>query len=325
MDRFDRIYQLHNILKGRRTPISRRDLMDRLDCSRSTLTRLISTYRDYLLAPLVHDAERGGYLLDARNGESYELPGLWLNATEIRSLLTAHQLLSDVRPGILEPHITPLKERLESLLAKRQAGGNELFRRIRFLPMASRNPRLEEFQQVAEALVSRQRLRIKYSSRSRDALEERWISPQRLVYYRDNWYLDAWCHSRDALRTFSLDRLDVSLTEGRAVDIPDAQLDAELTPSYGIFAGPARHRAIIRFSSNAARWVADEQWHPDQQVRALSDGSWELTVPYGDPRELIRDVLKFGPDAEVVAPEVLRVAVAERLSQALRRYRGLKG
>ncbi|MDT8429578.1 MAG: WYL domain-containing protein [Pseudomonadales bacterium] len=53
--------------------------------------------------------------------------------------------------------------------------------------------------------------RIKYSSRSKEELSERWVSPQRLVYYRDNWYLDAWCHLREGLRMFSIDRLDVAI------------------------------------------------------------------------------------------------------------------
>lgn len=41
MYKFDRIYQLHTILGERRTPISRADLMARLECSQPTVFRLI--------------------------------------------------------------------------------------------------------------------------------------------------------------------------------------------------------------------------------------------------------------------------------------------
>ena len=59
MDKFDRIYQLHNILRERRTPISRTDLMQRLECSAPTVFRLIREMRDYLGAPIEHVS--GGY------------------------------------------------------------------------------------------------------------------------------------------------------------------------------------------------------------------------------------------------------------------------
>lgn len=321
MDKLDRIYLLHRIFSHRRSPISRADLEEQLGCSRATLTRLIRTYRDYLHAPLTWDAESGGYILERYQNKHYELPGLWLNASEICSLLTAHQLLSDVKPGILTPYITPLKDKLESLLSQRQSGNNGLFKRIRFLPMAGREPRLEEFQQAAEALISRKRLRIKYRDRQKDELSERWISPQRLVYYRDNWYLDAWCHMREELRTFSLDRLNISQLADQAIDIPDQQLDDSLTPTYGIFAGPVTNKAIIRFSPVAARWVADELWHPAQESQVLADGSLELTIPYGDPAELVQDILKYAQHAEVLAPETLRTLLIDRLSQALQQYK----
>lgn len=50
-------------------------------------------------------------------------------------------------------------------------------------------------------------MRIRYHSRSKDERTERVVSPQRLIYYRDNWYLDAWDHLREALRSFSIDRI----------------------------------------------------------------------------------------------------------------------
>jgi predicted DNA-binding transcriptional regulator YafY len=70
-----------------------------------------------------------------------------------------------------------------------------------------------------------------------------------------------------------------------------------------------------------ARWIADERWHPDQQAEALSDGRYRLTIPYADPSELILDILRYGPDVEVLAPAELRLAVTERLSAALAQYR----
>ncbi|MEX2131123.1 MAG: hypothetical protein WD772_06515, partial [Pseudohongiellaceae bacterium] len=170
MEKLERIYRLHRVLSNRRTPISRNDLLSSLGCSRATFTRLLRDCRDKLGAPIEYDKERQGYFLDRQPGHSYELPGLWFSAAEIHALLTSHQLLTKLRPGLFEPYITPLKDRLEALLKHRRIGGGEIFQRIRILPMAPRDIRLEEFQTIANALVTRKRLRIKYSSRSKEEL-----------------------------------------------------------------------------------------------------------------------------------------------------------
>jgi predicted DNA-binding transcriptional regulator YafY len=156
-----------------------------------------------------------------------------------------------------------------------------------------------------------------------DRLTERVVSPQRLVHYRDGWFLDAWCHARRALRTFAVDRIRrAQETAEPARDVPEGTLDAHFATSYGIFAGPAPHTAVLRFTAERARWVADERWHPRQAGRFLDDGRYELRLPYGDPRELVMDILRHGPDVEVVAPPTLRRAVAGRLRQALGQYAG---
>lgn len=48
MDKFDRIYQLHNILRARRAPIGRGEIAQRLECSEPTVYRLVRILRDYL-------------------------------------------------------------------------------------------------------------------------------------------------------------------------------------------------------------------------------------------------------------------------------------
>jgi proteasome accessory factor C len=324
MERIEQIYKLHQLLKQRRTAIPRKELEHKLEVSRATLTRLLETCRERFGMPIEFSRQRGGYCYDEQQRDTFELPGLWFSAAELRALMVSHRLLSAVEPGVLKDYISPLQQRIESLLQHRHAGSPDVWQRIRILPVANREARLEDFQQVSDALVARKRLRIVYSSRSKDEVSERQVSPQRLVYYRDNWYLDAWCHLRKALRTFALDSLRVLDVEGKARDVPDSQLDAHVAHTYGIFAGPVRARAVIHFSAAAARWVADEEWHPQQESRHLEDGRWELVVPYGDPTELVRDILKFGPEAEVVAPPELRALVMEQLSQALRRYRRMR-
>ncbi|MBP8169399.1 MAG: WYL domain-containing protein, partial [Azonexus sp.] len=67
-------------------------------------------------------------------------------------------------------------------------------------------------------------------------------------------------------------------------------------------------------------WVAAEQWHSEQQATFLPDGSYQLCIPYSNDPELIMDILKYGPDCEVIAPTALREKVVRFLRDAVGRY-----
>lgn len=322
MDRFDRIYAIHQLMANRRTPLTRAEIQEKLGCSRATVTRTIADLRDFLRAPLVFDRKYNGYRYATDGEQPFELPGLWFNASELYALLATHQLLANIQPGLLEPYLAPLRQRIEDILEHKKLGSPEIAHRIRIIQQASRATDMDQFRPLASAVVQRKQLRILYHGRERDETTERVVSPQRLVYYRDNWYLDAWCHLRKALRSFSVDRLHVAETSAQpAEEISDAQLDTHYARAYGIFAGEPKHIAVLHFTAERSRWVADEQWHPQQESRVHPDGSFELRVPYSDPRELIMDILKYGPDVEVLEPDTLRRQVAERLAAAVKIYR----
>jgi len=136
--------------------------------------------------------------------------------------------------------------------------------------------------------------------------------------------VDGYCHLRRGLRTFSVDRVRSAREIEEAADtIPDKELDEYFASSYGIFSGKANKTALLRFSRERAQWVADERWHPQQIGQYLTDGRYELRIPYRDPRELVMDILKYGPDVEVISPDALRGTVAECLRLALAHYPGL--
>lgn len=162
---------------------------------------------------------------------------------------------------------------------------------------------------VLSALRGRKRVQFSYHSRGSDQVQQRSCSPLRLTFYRNNWYLAGWCHLRDALRVFSLDRMQqAKVLREAALEPPAAKWVAQLDSGYGIFAGEARYMAQLRFTPLAARWVADEQWHPQARQQLLEDGTLLLDLPYADDSELLGEILRHGPDCEVLGPQPLREA-----------------
>jgi Predicted transcriptional regulator len=319
MSKLDELYRLHRLLDGRRTGLPRAALIGEHGFARATLARYIAHLRDALGAPLICD--ENGYRYASIDGR-YPLPGLWFSAEELLALVTLKHLLGSLAPGLLDDHLRPLQARIDQLLQSRQLGAGEAAARIRLLGMAARPKSPRHFQSVASAVLQRKRLKIDYYVRERDQLTTREISPQRLVHYRDNWYLDAWCHERKALRVFAVECIrSADALEKRTRTVPESRLNRELASAYGIFAGRPVAIAVLRLTAYRARWVADEAWHPEQQSRWLDDGRYELRVPYSSDKELVMDILKYGADVEVIAPETLRDAVKKALDAAASQYR----
>ena len=232
-------------------------------------------------------------------------------------------LLENLQPGLLKRHIEPLKERLKSLLESADHSYQEIQRRVRILHLGRRAPELKFFEVAAGALLNRRQLQIAYHSRATNETTERAVSPQRLVCYRENWYLDAWCHLRQDIRSFAVDGIRrAEVLAERAKEIADRELDEVLGGSYGIFSGRAKAWARLRFTPARARWIAAEEWHPKQRASFQSDGSYVLEVPYGDDRELIGDILRHGSEVEVLAPRELRSRCRDQLRAAQRLYAG---
>jgi len=320
MTKSERFGIIERMLISRRS-VSFAELQQRLEVSRATLHRDLRDLKERMQVPILCDRETGTYRIDS-SVERYELPGVWFSASEIHALLSMQQLLAAFDAGgLLAEHVGPLRQRLLGMLESAADSADDIARRIRILSAAARHYAPQHFQHIAAALMERRRLNIEYAARSNGDTSQREISPQRLTHYRDNWYLDAWCHLRDELRSFAVDAIKtVKTIDTVARDIPEAELDAALGAGYGIFAGAQVQWATLVFTPERARWVAAEHWHPEQEGRFLDDGSYQLRLPYSNDPELIMDILKYGPDCEVVGPAGLREKVVGLLKAAVGRY-----
>lgn len=322
MERTERFYKIDLLLRDNRYVTLDR-FLDELSVSKATFKRDLEYMRDRLNAPIIWDREMRAYSLSQTepNMPTYELPGIWFNQSEILALLSMETLLSEIQPGLLGSRLNPLKEKLNDLIELGEYSVDTIKDRIKILNMASRSRAIKHFDTISLSLLRRSKLSITYYVRTREELTERDISPQRLVFYRDNWYLDAWCHTAESVRSFSLDAVrSANVMDDPAIEIDHAQLDSILGAGYGIFSGQEILWAKLRFNRERAKWVTLEQWHPDQKGYIEKNGEYVLELPYSQVHELVMDILKYGSDVEVLEPASLRSIIQKKLDEAIKIY-----
>lgn len=134
-----RVYKIEMLIRNRGC-VSFRTLLEELEVSPATLKRDLEYLRDRLGAPIEYDRDENGYRLGPEHrGERHELPGLWFSERELHSLLTAHQLLSELDPqGVISRHLQPLLERIHQMLGTDESQARLLMKRVKIISPARR-------------------------------------------------------------------------------------------------------------------------------------------------------------------------------------------
>lgn len=319
MNQLERIYRIHELLSHARQPMPMRRFTEELECQRNTITRDFAYMRDFLRAPLVYLSDSNGYVYDP-DEPVFELPGFWMNASELYALLVCEQLLESAQPGLMAARLKPLRQRIRTLLKHSGSQADDLEHRLRIQPLYSRQVNDAVFAQIAEATLNNHQLVFEYHARSRNETRARRVSPQQLVHYRHSWYLLGWCHEANALRLFALDQISKPALQTQAAKrLPQRDIEKITASGFGIFYGEATAQAHLRFDSRSARWAAAENWHTQQKGWWEGD-SYHLQFPYGNSTELVMEILRHGAGVEVLAPTELRTQVRENVKSLHEMY-----
>ncbi len=322
MSDMERLHRIKYMIQQRKcVPIE--DFLDELEISKATFKRDLDYLRDRLKASIKYDRYLGGYKFEFPDEvNKIEMPGLWFSEKEATALVLMQHLLSSLdQGGLIGPHIEPLTAIIDGILGQSETSAKELRKRIKVLGMGSRKNSIENFAEIGTALLKRNRLNIQYYAKSKNEETEREISPQRLIFYRENWYLDAYCHLREGLRSFAVDGIRSAVpTNSKAQEISDKECQEHFAESYGIFSGKATQRAKLRFTPEHARWVAGENWHGQQVGSFDKAGYFNLEFDYNQDPELVMDIMKHGSGVEVIGPASLKNKVKAELEKAFKNY-----
>jgi len=316
MKKQDKIYLLDQMLKAAKFPISKELIAERLECSMATVYRTISDLRDGYGAPIETNNETGGFYY--KNKDSFELPGLRLQADEIEALLMASHLLEDIQKGLLKEPLSRLLDNIGNLLKEH---GIKDKRNIQIIYALFRKADKRIFATVFDALQNGKRIEIDYLARSTNETTTRIVSPLKLTNYKNAWYLDSWCHLRHGIRSFALEQITDCNIQNQASKVVGKEiLKQHFSGSYGIFSGEHKYTARLKISAKIASWVATEQWHSKQNITQLSDGSLFLEVPYNNDIELIMDILRYGENITVLSPDSLKDRVINVIRKMSENY-----
>jgi predicted DNA-binding transcriptional regulator YafY len=322
MSDMERLHRIKYMIQERKcVPID--DFLDELEISKATFKRDLEYLRSRLKASIIYDRFLGGYKFEFPDQiNKIEMPGLWFSEKEATALVLMQHLLSSLdQSGLIGPHIEPLTAIIDGILGQSETSAKELRKRIKVLGMGSRKNSIENFSEIGAALLKRNRLVIKYFAKGKGEETEREISPQRLIFYRENWYLDAYCHLRNDLRSFAVDGIrSAVLTNAKAQEVSDKDCHEHFAESYGIFSGKATQRAKLRFTPEHARWVAGEHWHGQQVGSFDKEGYYILEFDFNQDPELVMDILKHGSGVEVLGPASLKNKVKAELEKAIKNY-----
>ena len=313
---YERYLWFHSRLKAGKYPrIS--DLAARFEISPRQAAREIEFMRLFLGAPIEYASAGGGYRY---SDDNFQFPGLWVSEEEIVSLVVSRRLAAAMPDR-------NLKKKLDSFLGK--IGQNidlDLPRLESKISLKNvRYYRVEPavFSAVLLALGQERQLAITYASGYAAETTQRTVDPLHLLIYMGNWHLIAWCHQRRGVRDFLLSRMKAAEVrpDPLANPVNSEEIKEKIEKRYGIFFDGPEYRVVLRFHPRSARHVCDQVWFPGQVSETQDDGSLVLKFPVADFREIIRDLLPFAAEVEVLEPPELRRLIAATIGEMAGIYR----
>jgi len=313
---YERYLWFHERLRGKKYP-KLGELAGRFEISRRQAAREIEFMRLFLEAPIEYSSEHSGYYYSRDN---FEFPGLWVTEEEIVSLIVSRRLAAAMPDRNLKKkldlflekigqHIDLDLPRLESRIS---------LKNVRYCRVEA-----AIFSAVLLALSQERQLAITYSSGYTDETMQRTVDPLHLLLYMGNWHLIAYCRQRRGIRDFLLSRMHGAEVLAEKAENQAAALEVKekIETRYGIFFDGPATQVVLRFCTGSARTVRDQVWFPGQVSEMHEDGSLVLKFPVADFREIIRDLLPFAADVEVLEPPELRQLISETLARMAGLYR----
>lgn len=316
--RISRIVRIIDMISNTPRTWTRARLAGHFEVSERMITQDINVIRNDLYFQVKADRGIGYYFTQVP-----KLPSVSYTLTEAVALILAAQSARQQR-GVPKPELAAAIARLRLVIP------DELRPLIQQLEHDEGLPAEDEFQQevlerVVQAVSTRKGIDIEYASASRDGKEsERRVDPYSIVPYDRSWHIIGYCHLREEIRIFKVDRIkDIVISGEPFKPDPGFDLTAYLNEGWGIMRGVEGpvEEVVLHVWPPASRWVAEDTWHETQRLAWRDDDSLIFRVKIKITPEFQRWVFRYGRHVDVLQPDSLREWIASEAEAILDRTR----
>lgn len=288
------------------------ELTEHFDVSERSIYRYLEIIN--MIDPIEFDREKGGYK--------------FINSRRIKKIaLKDDEFLMLIVMGEAISHLgDPLKQEFrkwaDNFTGLAGTPKKQLPVVIR-IPNAIENEKLSgHFQTISASILERRSIDMIYHTLHSRETKERRVDPYGLVFYEGTWLFIGYCHLRNEVRTFALDRINSLRATNLYFESKDTfDIKTCLSDSWGIIYDDKKVDVTVRFVEKIAEYILrKEKWHPSEKRTILPNGEVEMTFTVVGTDEIKRWIYTWTPYVEVVKPDCLRAEIKKEMSLSAEKH-----
>lgn len=305
-----------------RSPLrtTRESLAKELNCSERTIQYDLDFLRERLRAPIEFDRHGRGWHY---SNPDWRLDMVALTQGELFVLTLGAQVLDTYSNSVyaeeLESAIARLADRLpeRTWVNLKQLVGDH----VRFRVGAELDLDADMWHDLSQACQQQRRVKMTYYTASRNAISKREFDPYLLHFSGNNPYVTGYCHNKNDLRWFRVDRIqELTLLDDQFEIDPEFDADAHLASAFQHQVGGEPMSIAIWFDSATAPYIRERRWHSSQEIDEHEDESLTLRFVARGLDEVKRWVLFYGAGAIVREPPELVELVRQDIAAMTDNY-----
>jgi predicted DNA-binding transcriptional regulator YafY len=292
------------------------DLAAELEVSERTIHRYLAALGEMGIPICSERGLYGGFSLM----RGYRLPPLIFSAEEATVLYMGANLIQEVWGQTHDEAVRSVTAKLDNVLPDdlraevaraRQSLVVEGLTRIDYRPWG------ETLRALRRSIMERQPVELSYQSFAQQQETDRVVDPYALAFRWGLWYLVAFCHLRQALRTFRVDRIRALQSQPGTFTIPaDFSVQDYLAETMRL---EPSFKVVIDLDASVAPQV--REWHGHwMEITPHDDDSITARFDAADLEWATRWSLQQGAAARVIGPPELVERVREAARGILERY-----
>lgn len=300
----ERMLRIHQELKHGSYP-NCTTLARELEVSTKTISRDLDFMRDRMLLPLEYHQSKHGFYYTK---EVQSLPTIDISEGELLALSIARKAMDHYKGT---PFEKPLSNALNKLAASLPetitANLTQLSETISFRQGRSSQVDDSILNTFTKSALEKREITFDYRKLGAKEPESRTLKTYHLTNFLGKWYAIGLDTKRNAIRTFLLSRASSATLQNDIFTVPNSfSAEDYLGSSFGIYSPEGSHAVKIKFLNPISEYIAENVWHPSQEVEYHADGSVTISFKLGNLIEISSWILSWGENAIAIAPDELR-------------------